>query len=228
MSVTILEKPRLPVENTGEQHLACAVLVDTSGSMRGYEQQLVEAISAMKEAIQGDDIARGRVEVCLITFDDEVREESPFGAITKMEIPRISCGGMTCTHAAIQFALQRVAERKASYKQNHVTYNQPWIWLLTDGGSNDADNGAFAELLKAQRESKCVFFGVAVGDNVNEAELGGMHKKGMILRVGKDNLSTVFDFISQSATGASVSNPGDKLNVPVPKDMDVKFIEIDV
>lgn len=228
MAATIHEKPRLPIENTGEQHLACAILVDTSGSMRGYEQQLIEAITAMKEAIQGDDIARGRVEVCLITFDDDVREESPFGPISKMEIPRISCGGMTCTHAAIQFALQRVAERKADYKQNHVTYNQPWIWLLTDGGSNDADNGAFEDLLRAQRESKCVFFGVAVGDGVNEAELGGMHTKGMILKVGKDNLSTAFDFISQSASGASSSEPGSKVKLAPPEDMEVKFIEIDV
>ena len=228
MAATVHEKPRLPIENTGEQHLACAVLVDTSGSMRGYEQQLVKAITAMKEAIQDDDIARGRVEVCLITFDDDVREESPFGPVSKMEIPRISCGGMTSTHAAIQFALQRVAERKADYKQNHVTYNQPWIWLLTDGGSNDSDNGAFEELLKAQRDSKCVFFGVAVGDGVNEAELGGMHKNGMILKVDKDNLSAAFDFISQSASGASVNEPGSKVKLTPPDNMEVKFIEIDV
>ena len=228
MAATVHEKPRLPIENTGEQHLACAVLVDTSGSMRGYEQQLVKAITAMKEAIQDDDIARGRVEVCLITFDDDVREESPFGPVSKMEIPRISCGGMTSTHAAIQFALQRVAERKADYKQNHVTYNQPWIWLLTDGGSNDSDNGAFEELLKAQRDSKCVFFGVAVGDGVNEAELGGMHKNGMILKVDKDNLSAAFDFISQSASGASVNEPGRTVKLMPPDNMEMKFITIDV
>lgn len=227
MAPIVHEKPRLPIENTGEQHLACAVLVDTSGSMSDYEQQLVDAIKAMKEAIEDDDIARGRVEICLITFDDDVKEESPFGAISRMEIPRISCGGRTSTHAAIQFALRRVAERKAEYQRNHVTYNQPWIWLLTDGGSNDTDNGSFEELLNAQRDSKCVFFGVAIGDEVNEDELGKMHKNGMILRVGKDNLASAFDFISQSASGASVNKPGEKLNVPVPNDMEVQFIQID-
>ena len=227
MAPIVHEKPRLPIENTGEQHLACAVLVDTSYSMSGYEKQLMEAITAIKEAIEDDDIARGRVEICLITFDDDVREESPFGAISRMEIPRISCGGTTSTHAAIKFALQRIAERKEEYKQNHVTYNQPWIWLLTDGGSNDTDNGSFDELLNAQRDSKCVFFGVAIGEDVNEEELGGMHKSGRILRVGKDNLASAFDFISQSASGASVNRPGGKLNVQVPSDMQVEFITID-
>lgn len=223
----INEKPRLPIENTGEQHLACAVLVDTSGSMHGYEKQLTDAIAAMKEAIENDDMARGRVEICLITFDDDVREESPFGPITQMVIPRISCDGMTSTHAAVEFALRRVEERKQDYKQNNVSYNQPWIWLLTDGGSNDGDNGSFTALLQAQQNKKCTFFGVAIGDRVNERELGGMHKNGMILRVGKDNLGSVFEFISQSVNPASVQTPGEKVNLQIPNDIEVKFIEID-
>lgn len=224
----ITEKPRLPVENTGEQHLACAVLIDTSGSMGGYENKLTEAITAMKQAIEDDDIARGRVEICLIAFDDEVRELSPFGPIARMEIPRISCGGMTNTHTAVEFALRRVEERKADYKKNRVTYNQPWIWLLTDGGSTDSDNGSYRKLLEAQENKKCVFFGVAVGNHVNESELGGMHKKGMIFRVGKDNLAAAFEYLSQSVTTASQREPGSKVNLEAPKNgMAVDFIQID-
>lgn len=225
----VQEKPRLPVENTGEQHLACAVLVDTSGSMSGCIRELEEAIAELKQKIMDDDVARGRVEICLITFDDNVCEQSAFGPIQKMEIPRINCGGMTHTHEAVEFALRRVTERKDDYKKNGMTYNQPWIWLLTDGGSNDADNGSFQALLEAQKNKKCVFFGVAVGNQVNDAELGGMHKNGMILRVGKDNLAAVFEYLSQSVSSASQSEPGSKLNLPAPTDnIKVDFIPIDV
>ena len=227
MSPIIHEKPRLPIENTGEQHLACAVLIDTSASMTGYENDLMDAIKAMKDAIVNDDIARGRVEISVIAFDDDVREESPFGPIARMEAPRITCGGMTSTHAAIEFALERVNERKEEYKQNHLTYNQPWIWLLTDGGSNDADNGSFEKLLQAQREKKCTFFGVAIGDNVNETELGRMHKNGMILKVGKDDLGKVFEFISKSVTGASTSKPGEKVDLSLPSEIQAQYISID-
>lgn len=224
----ITEQPRLPVENTGEQHLACAVLVDTSGSMQGCKAKLEEAIATMKQAIENDDIARGRVEICLIAFDDNVRELSPFGPISSMEVPRsINCAGMTCTHAAVEFALRRVEERKADYKNNHVTYNQPWIWLFTDGGSNDADNGSFQELLNAQQQKKCVFFGVAVGDQVNEAELGSMHQNGMIFRVGKDNLKDAFEYLSQSVTSASQTKPGTNIKLPAShKGMKADFIDI--
>ena len=219
MAPKIMERPRLPIENTGEQHLACVVLVDTSGSMHGYERQLTDAIIQMKEAIENDDTARGRVEVCLVTYDDDVREESPFGAISRMAIPSISCAGMTSTHAAIDFALKRVAERKSEYQQNHVTYNQPWIWLLTDGESNDRDNGSFEALLEAQQNSKCVFFGVAVGDEANEQELARMHKNGLVLRVEKDNFASVFQFISQSVSGASASKPGTSISVVPPPEI---------
>ncbi len=226
MAINVSEKPRLPIENTGEQHLACAVLIDTSGSMQGYEKDIRNAIAEMKEAIENDDIARGRVEICLITFDDDVREESSFSNISRLVIPRIKCDGMTSTHAAITFALKRVRDRKDEYKQNQMTYNQPWIWLLTDGGSNDRDNGSFAELLKEQRDGKCVFFGIAIGDNVNEAELSGMHKDGMILKIGKNNLATAFEFISKSVITTSSCTPGSEFNMAVPNGMDVQFIKI--
>ncbi len=223
----ITERPRLPIENMGEQHLPCVILVDTSHSMRGYENQLHEAIQNLKSAIESDDIARGRVEVCLITYDDDVREESPFSAISKMKIPTISCGGMTRTHIAIKYALERLAERKQDYANNHVMYNQPWICLLTDGESNDVDNGAFEELLEAQKASKCVFFGIAIGDQANEKELAEMHKNGMVLKVEKDNLSSAFEFISQSVNPASARTPGEKIKVEIPGGIEVKQIKPD-
>ncbi len=216
MAVNVVEKPRLPVENTGEQHLACAVLVDTSGSMAGYEGKLEEAIREMKTAIEEDDVARGRVEICLITFDDDVREESPFSSIERMEVPHINCGGMTCTHAAVQFALRRVEERKEEYKRLGITYNQPWIWLLTDGGSNDTDNGSFIELLEAQKKDHPVtFFGVAIGNNVNESELAKMHKDSVILKVSKDDFRAAFKFISQSVSSTAGKKPGDDVEIPL-------------
>ncbi len=221
----ITERPRLPIENLGEQHLPCVILVDTSYSMRGYEKQLTEAIQNLKNAIESDDTARGRVEVCLVTYDDDVREESPFSAISKMRIPTISCGGLTRTHLAIKFALDRLAERKQDYINHHVMYNQPWICLLTDGESNDADNGAFEELLEAQRTAKCVFFGIEIGDQANEKELAGMHKNGMVLKVEKDNLSSAFEFISQSVNPASAHAPGEKIKVEIPDGIEVKQIK---
>lgn len=209
----VIEKPRLPVSNTGEMHLACVVLIDTSGSMQGKENEIMEGMRTMRDAIMEDDIARGRVEICLATFGSKVTEECPFGPVSKMRIPDISTGGMTCTHAAVAFALRRVQERTAEYRNLGMTYKQPWIWLLTDGYSNDPDNGAFKELLEAQNAKphpKCVFFGVAIGDNVNEQELASMSKDSTILKVRKEDFMEAFTFISQSLSMTSRRVPGEE------------------
>ena len=217
----VIEKPRLPVSNTGEIHLACAVLVDTSSSMAGKEEDIVEGIRTMKDAIMEDDIARGRVEICLITFDSEVREVCPFGPVSRIEIPDIRTHGMTCTHAAVAFALKRVQERTAEYRSLGMTYKQPWIWLLTDGHSNDADNGAFQALLEAQNTKpnpKCIFYGVAIGDDVNEQELASMSRNSTILKVSKEDFMEAFSFISQSLSMTSRTAPGeDEDQTPPPE-----------
>ena len=228
----IFEKSQHPAENIGEKHLACAVLIDTSGSMHGYEKALEDALKELKETIMEDDIARGRVEISVITFDDDVHEVVPFGPIRKMEIPRIDCGGMTCTHAAIQLALDRTSERKEEYKRNGMQYNQPWIWLFTDGQSNDPDNGSFAELLRRQNEKKLVFYGVGLGSEVDEKELGSMHKNGMILKAARENIRNAFEFLIVDIVDLlykpfTYYEFHEWLEMAAGKDLEVSFIPVD-
>lgn len=224
----IIETPRLPIQNPGEQHMPCVVLIDTSGSMAGHERELEEALREMKETIMEDDIARGRVEVSIITFDDDVKEIVPFGPISAMQIPHLDCGGMTHTHQAIDLALRRVEERKNEYKSMNIVYNQPWIWLFTDGHANDSDNGAYDRLLQAQNNKKCVFYGVGIGNDVDEKELGRLHKKGMILKVSKESFKAAFELLSVSVTAASSHKPGETAQQPIPADVNIKFIDLDM
>ena len=220
----IHEEPRLPVENIGEKHLACAVLIDTSGSMKGYERELEDALKELKDAIMSDDMARGRIDISVITFDDDVYEVVPFGPISKMVIPHIDCGGRTHTHEAIQFALDRTYERKEEYKKNKVTYNQPWIWLFTDGEANDPDNGSFDELLRRQNAKKLVFYGVGLGDEVNQEKLGSMHKDRMIIKANKENLRAAFEFLSTTSSAVAKADIGENVSTSVPEE--ITFVTI--
>ena len=74
-----------PIENGGEMHLPCVVLVDTSYSMAIVKDQLHEGLVALAEAL--DDQARGRVEFCVIGFDDDARILVPFGPAYDFEAP---------------------------------------------------------------------------------------------------------------------------------------------
>ena len=96
-----------PIENGGETHLPCVVLVDTSTSMGSVKDQ--GGLEALAEAL--DEQARGRVEFCVISFDDEARILVPFGPAYDFETPRIDCGGMTAMHAAVELGLGEIEAR---------------------------------------------------------------------------------------------------------------------
>ena len=220
--MTYIETPRPPV-NPGEEHIACAVVVDTSGSMAPHARELQQAIVDLADTINADDTCRGRIELCLITFDSDVRVVQPFGPMHSFEPPRqIKCTGMTSTHQAIRVALDEVNRRKAEYNANHVSYRQPWLWLFTDGGSNDNDNGSYAELLRLQNDRKLSFYGVGIGSGADASELKSMHKNGIMLRVSQENFKAAFEFLSASLSQTSHSQPGERVVIDVPPQITIE------
>lgn len=79
-----------------EPHLACALLLDTSGSMQGAPiRSLNESIQKFKATIMADPIARKRVEIAIITFDSKVTVVNDFCPIDKMPTPNLDAYGFT-------------------------------------------------------------------------------------------------------------------------------------
>ena len=71
----------MEIMNHGEKHIACALLVDTSGSMMGQAMdELNEGLRIFGEALQEDSKAYGCADICVISFDSTVRTVVPFCA----------------------------------------------------------------------------------------------------------------------------------------------------
>ena len=196
-----------PISEIQEKKLPCIVVYDTSASLRGFEQAIREGLQALKDAIGDDDMARAKVDLALIEFNSHAEVKQNFTLAANMEVPAVNCNGATATHEAIQLAIEMVEARKQQYKDAHVAYDQPWIWLITDGQSNDRDNGSFRKLLEMQKNKKCVFYGVAMGPEAVPGELTAMHKNNICFRTSKDGFREVFEYISQSMSNASSPNP---------------------
>ena len=210
-----------PIENGGETHQPCVVLVDTSTSMGSVKDQLQGGLEALAEAL--DEQARGRVEFCVISFDDEARILVPFGPAYDFETPRIDCGGMTAMHAAVELGLGEIEARKKQYKANGTAYYRPWMFMLTDGGANDADNGSFALLLQSQRDRHCTFFPVGIGEQVDKDLLKSLKEDGKILTASKENFKGAFVWLSNSLIRTSSSNPGQSIILPAPADFQLEI-----
>jgi uncharacterized protein YegL len=204
------------IVNPGEQHLPCVILLDTSLSMESVQNQLRDGLEALGKAIKEDALAVGRVEFCIITFDDNARILTPFTSAYDFTVPDFDCGGMTATHDAIDLALSEIEARKKQYKNSNTNYYRPWIYLLTDGESNDPDNGSFQRLLEAQNNKKCTFFPVGIGDDINREELKSLRPDGMILTATKENFIGAFTWLSTSMSQITESNPDDKIKLDPP------------
>ena len=100
----------------GEPHLACALVLDTSGSMSGSAiRNLNEGIKRFKNNVMEDPIAQKRIDVALVTFNSKVQVYSDFSPISKMPTPELTAAGRTDMASAVNIALDLVNERTKMY-----------------------------------------------------------------------------------------------------------------
>jgi len=125
-----MEQPR-----NKDQKCPVVIVLDTSGSMNGAPiEELNKALVQLKEDILCDPTLTQRLEVGIVCFDDEARQERGIDLVTvDTEMPVLNIGGQTNLVAGIRMAIDLVEERKAFYKSNNEQYYRPFIVLFTDG-----------------------------------------------------------------------------------------------
>ena len=191
------------IDNTGEPHLPSAILVDVSASVRPYENEVNKSLQQVISAIKSDDIAVGRVEPCVITFNSKVEIASPFGSAYYYQAPHVSCGGMTKLHEAIGKGIERIQGRRKQYRDKEILCYKPWMFIITDGEPTDDDNGQIQKLISLQRQGELIFWPIAVGDQCNMDFLKQLRDDHVVLKAKDGDYSNVFEFISDSLSMAS-------------------------
>ena len=145
------ETPR--VAAPGEPHLACVLLLDTSGSMSGEPiKSLNQAINDFKQKTSMDDLAQKRVDIAIIQFDDHARIVQDFTPISQMEPINLDAGGCTAMGEGINLAIDKVKERNRFYASLGTPCFKPWIFMITDGAPTDDITSAIQRI--QQEESK--------------------------------------------------------------------------
>lgn len=205
-----------PVLNSGQQHLACTLIGDTSSSMAISIPHLIEALSDFKAALNDNPRARSTVDVCLITFDSSARVAVPFGPVSGFEVPSISASGTTAMHQAIDLALREDRARKDQYAQTGTGHFRSWFFLLTDGYPNDTDNGAFERLLEAQKAGSVTFYGVGIGESFDKKQIASLSINNEVITASRDSFQNAFCWLSSSISKIMQSTPGDVVRIDSP------------
>jgi uncharacterized protein YegL len=199
-----------PVDDTNpDPRIACALLLDTSGSMTGTPiDQLNQGFKQFCDEIKDDDLACKRAEISVITFDSTARVVIPFTEGRYLQPQHLQATGATAMGAAIDLALDELAAQKKAYKNAGLEYYRPWLFVLTDGAPTDgAVFSAAAARVKAAEAAKGVsVFGIGVGPNANLAKLKELSAKRVPLKLDGLKFKEFFHWLSASLSAASQSN----------------------
>lgn len=214
--VPVNDTPRLPNAELGEERLPVAVLIDVSGSMKGCEDAIQDAIQQTLQAIRDDDTARVACEICVILFSgEEAQVVIPFGPVDNVNAPEIVCDGATPMHAAMRRALMEIDARLELYRGWNIPHKKaPWIFLISDGQPNDADDGSFEESRKRQSNRKLLLYPIAIGNEADKALLRGLSTAGILVSANKAAIREVFKFISLSVQAGSKAPDGSTIAAP--------------
>jgi len=195
-------------ESNPDPRIACALLLDTSGSMSGDPiEQLNKGFALFCDEIKGDELAKKRAEITVITFGGEPKVEIPFTEGRDLEPRPLSAGGATPLGQALNLALGQLEAQKGAYKQAGLEYYRPWLFVLTDGVPSDAEEftAAAARVRDAEANRRVSVFCIGIGPLANMDLLGKLSAQRPPLRLDGLSFREFFGWLSASLGAASAS-----------------------
>ena len=200
-----------------EPRCPCVLLLDTSGSMQGAPlSALNEGLRTFKTDLAQDPLASRRVEVAVVTFNNEVRVAEDFTTADLFDPPVLTAGGQTFMGTGINKALDLLQARKAQYRANGIAYYRPWVFMITDGepqGEVPEQIQRAAERIREDEEGKRVaFFAVGV-EGANLEALSAVVVRPPMKLIGL-NFREMFVWLSASMQKVSQSQPNDQVALP--------------
>jgi uncharacterized protein YegL len=189
----------IKVENPGEPHLDCVILLDTSGAMAGGAiHKLNEALryfaARLKDTVSERSVF---VDVALVSFGPDVTIASPFTSAENLAPPTLWADGPAQMGAAILRAMEMLEERKELYKEFCISYGKPWIFCVIDGSPNDDCGLAASRLREWEAGGRGIAFCAALKDS-DFATLTEIFDKKRVFELSDSDFAAVLRFLCDS------------------------------
>ncbi|MGE5659418.1 MAG: vWA domain-containing protein [Actinomycetota bacterium] len=202
-----------------EPRCPCVLLLDTSGSMQGAPiEALNEGLQTFRDDLVRDELAKKRVEVAIISFDNQIKVVQDFVTADQFESPLLTAQGQTHMGAAINYALDLIAARKSEYRNNGITYYRPWVFMITDGEpqgeSNELVDRASQRIQEEEVNKRVAFFAVGV-EGANMQRLTEIVERTPVKLRGLD-FREMFIWLSASMQRVSHSKIDEQVALPPP------------
>lgn len=202
-----------------EPRCAVALLLDTSGSMRGRKlEQMIEGLKSFRNDVLEDTLAVKRIEVSIITFGP-VEVHTEFTTVERLDTDGFVAQGNTPMGGAIKKGIHLLNERKMLYRQQGVSFYRPWIFLISDGRPTDNWQEVVDKVRNGEDQKEFEFFAVGV-DEADMEILGQFSGNRDALKLKGLCFQEMFLWLSQSLRQVSSSAIDEKLRLPSPRGPD--------
>ena len=119
---TVTEKPR----NT-EQKCLCVLCLDVSGSMSGDPiKALNEGLKEFADEIKKDNVARKRLELSIVTFDNTISVLQEPDLVDFFTMPTLDTGGTTKLANGVKEAIRNYNEKRPHMSLGYKTPEQDY------------------------------------------------------------------------------------------------------
>lgn len=180
--------------------------------------ELQKGIDLLFDSIRSDEMAVDAAEIAIVGFNDTARCLLDFNHIENQHIPVLQAEGQTAMGEGVMLALKLLEDRKKFYRSKGIQYFQPWLVLMTDGEDNGSPfelNDAIEQTANLVNSRKLTIFPIGIGQEADMDTLRRFSPKMSPMRLKGLNFKEFFQWLSQSISRTSVSNPGE--SIPLPK-----------
>jgi len=210
-----------PEEIQVDETINAVFVVDTSGSISTYVNELNHAFNDFTKTMQKSHVAE-KLFVSVIEFDENVRVNTGFQPIQSIPIMDFGkkLGGATSLYDAVKVGLENAIEYRRNLEKSGVE-TKTLIFVITDGGDNNSKNPAHVvkrliDSMKSEERSAFSFtsilFGVGSSAEFTKAqqEMGIEH----LAKIGTSgsDMRKMIGFISQSISSVGVGQAPPSIN----------------
>ena len=196
-----------------------ALVVDVSASMRDDISMLNSAIEKFRDTVLTDPVATLRVEVALVAFNHQTEVRQEFTSIDEFDPGPLEAKGGTRMCQAVNRALDLIESRKDTYHANGIGYFRPWMFILTDGMTADAQDlpETAKRVRKMESENGITTFAILSGEAKHDGAKEQMQRlTDRTLPMKEASYDELLEWMANSTVSKSNSNSGETMAMEDP------------